>query len=92
MLTFVSEDVADPMGWTAGAITGEMIFASINPYICRTNPIIRIKTHRTPTAMNDPVLKIMKKDNRRTTAIPIGRAADVDVEAEVVVVVVEGNQ
>jgi hypothetical protein len=42
--------------------------------------------------MNDPVLKIMKKDNRRTTAIPIGRAADVDVEAEVVVVVVEGNQ
>jgi hypothetical protein len=34
------------------------------------------------------VLKIMKKDRRRTTAIPIGRAADVEVEAAVVVVVV----
>jgi hypothetical protein len=45
------------------------------------------------------VLKIMKKDKRRTTAIPMGRAADVDVEAAAVVVVVvlvvfvvEGNQ
>ena len=40
--------------------------------------------------MSDPVLKIMKKDKRRTTAIPIGRAADpaVDAGAEVVLVFV----
>jgi len=65
-----------------------MIFASIYPYTCRTNPIIRIKTQSTPTAMSDPVLKIMKKDNKRTTAIPTGTAADpaVDAGAEVVVV------
>jgi hypothetical protein len=50
--------------------------------------------------MSDPVLKIMKKDNKRTTAIPLGRADDVDFEAAAVVVVfvvfvvfvVEGNQ
>jgi hypothetical protein len=49
--------------------------------------------------MSDPVLKIMKKDNKRTTAIPMGRADDVDFEAAAVVVVVvlvvfvvEGNQ
>jgi hypothetical protein len=40
--------------------------------------------------MSDPVLNIMKKDKRRTTAIPTGRAADpaVDAGIEVVVVVV----
>jgi hypothetical protein len=93
-VTFVSEDVADPMGCTAGApITGARIFASINPYTWRTNPIIRINTHKTPTAMSDPVLKIMKKDKRRTTAIATGRAVDVCVDAPtVVVVVVDGNQ
>jgi hypothetical protein len=39
--------------------------------------------------MNDPVLKIMKKDKRRTTAIPIGRAADPAVDAGAEVVVLE---
>jgi hypothetical protein len=94
-LTFVSEDVADPTGCTAGAeITGARMFASINPYTWRTNPIIKTNTHKTPTAINDPVLKIMKKDKRRTTAIATGRAVDVEVEAAVVVVVVlvVGNQ
>jgi hypothetical protein len=77
--------VADPIGWAAGAaITGAMMLASINPYICRTNPIIRTSIHNTPTAINDPVLKIMKKDKRRTTAIPIGRAADPAVAADFV--------